>query len=46
MQPFETVKAQVQEEMMDDAREQTLKDYFDRARLNAEITIVRLPDRQ
>lgn len=46
MQPFETVKAQVQEEMMDEAREQTLKDYFDRARLNAEITIVRLPDRQ
>ncbi|MHC3995094.1 peptidylprolyl isomerase [Thiomicrolovo sp. ZZH C-3] len=46
MQPFETVKMQVQEEMMGDAREQTLKDYFNRARLNAEITVIRLPDQQ
>jgi len=46
MQPFETVKMQVQEQMMGDAREQTLKDYFNRARLNAEITILRLPDQQ
>ncbi|UFS62428.1 peptidylprolyl isomerase [Sulfurimonas sp. HSL-3221] len=44
MQPFETVKMQVQEEMMADAREQTLKDYFNRARLNAEITVIRLPN--
>ena len=44
MQPFEAAKPQVQEELMADKREQTLKDYFDRARLNAEITILRLPD--
>jgi len=44
MQPYEQVKMQVQEEMMADKREQTLKDYFERARLNAEIKIIRLPD--
>ena len=44
MQPFEQVKMQVQEEMMADKREQTLKDYFERARLNAEIKTIRLPD--
>lgn len=45
MLPFETVKSQVQETMMADEREQTLKDYFDRARMNAEIKIIRLPQR-
>jgi len=44
MQPYEQVKMQVQEEMMADKREQTLKDYFERARLNAEIKTIRLPD--
>ena len=44
MQPFEQVKMQVQDEMMADKREQTLKDYFDRARLNADINIIRLPN--
>lgn len=43
MLPFAQVKMQVQEAIMEEAREQTLKDYFDRARLNAEITTVRLP---
>lgn len=42
MQPYEQVKMQVQEEMMADKREQTLKDYFERARLNAEIKTIRL----
>lgn len=46
MQPFDTVKMQVQEEMMADKREQTLKDYFDRARLNAQIKIIRLPKQE
>ncbi len=46
MQPFDTVKMQVQEEMMADKREQTLKDYFDRARLNAQIKIIRLPEQE
>lgn len=44
MLPFEQVKMQVQEALMADKREQTLKDYFDRARLNAEIKTIRLPD--
>lgn len=44
MQPFAQVESQVQEELMADEREQTLKDYFDRARLNAEIKIIRLPE--
>lgn len=44
MLPFEQVKKQVEEELMADKREQTLKDYFDRARLNAEIRIIRLPE--
>lgn len=44
MQPFAKVKMQVQEDLMADKREQTLKDYFDRARLNAEIQVVRLPE--
>lgn len=43
MLPFETVKSQVMETMMADEREQTLKDYFDRARMNADIKVVRLP---
>ncbi|HHH72282.1 MAG TPA: hypothetical protein ENL04_00450 [Sulfuricurvum sp.] len=44
MQPFEEVKPQVQEALMADKREQSLKDYFERARLNADIKIIRLPD--
>ena len=44
MQPFAQVKMQVQEALMADKREQTLKDYFDRARLNAEIKVIRLPE--
>lgn len=43
MQPFAKVKMQVQEDLMADKREQALKDYFDRARLNAEIKTIRLP---
>ena len=44
MQPFDQVEAQVREEMMADEREQALTDYFDRARLNADIKTIRLPD--
>jgi hypothetical protein len=44
MVPFEQVKMQVQEALMAEKREQTLKDYFDRARLNAEIKTIRLPE--
>lgn len=44
MQPFDTVKAQAQEALMADKREQTLKDYFDRARLNADIKTIRLSE--
>lgn len=44
MVPFEDVRSQVKEEMMADVREQTLKDYFERARMNAEIRTVRLPE--
>ncbi len=43
MLPFDRVKSQVQQELMADEREQTLKDYFNRARMNAEIKILRLP---
>ncbi|HHH73155.1 MAG TPA: peptidyl-prolyl cis-trans isomerase, partial [Sulfuricurvum sp.] len=44
MQPFSDVKSQVQEALIADKREQTLKDYFERARLNADIKIIRLSD--
>lgn len=44
MLPFESVKQQVKESMMGDEREQTLKDYFDRTRMNADIKIIRLPE--
>lgn len=44
MQPFDKVESQVKEEMMADEREAALKDYFDRARLNADIKTLRLPD--
>lgn len=44
MLPFESVKMQVSEALMDERREQTLKDYFDRARLDADIKIIRMPE--
>jgi parvulin-like peptidyl-prolyl isomerase len=44
MLPFEQVKSQVKMELMGDEREQALKDYFDRARMNADIRIIRLPE--
>lgn len=44
MLPYAQVTAQVKEALMADEREQTLKDYFDRARLGADIKVLRLPD--
>lgn len=41
---FEDVKAQVENMIMSDKREQVLKEYFDRAKLNANIQILRLPE--
>lgn len=43
MVPFEQVKALVSESYMKNEREQLLKDYFERARLDAQIKIIRLP---
>lgn len=43
MLPFQAVKMQVQEALMAEEREQTLKDHFERARLGAEIKVLRLP---
>lgn len=41
---LEDVKAQVTNMIMADKREQVLKEYFDRARLNADIQTIRLPE--
>lgn len=40
---LEDIKAQVQNMIMADKREQVLKEYFDRARINANVQILRLP---
>ena len=42
-QPFEQVQSMVQNAIMADKREQVLKEYFARLRLNADIKILRLP---
>jgi parvulin-like peptidyl-prolyl isomerase len=39
---LEDIKAQIENMIMADKREQTLKEYFDRARINANIKIIRL----
>ncbi len=44
MEPYATVMPRIKEAIMSDEREQTLKDYFDRARMNADIKIIRLPE--
>jgi len=43
MVPFEQAKALVGEAYMKNEREQVLKDYFERARLDADVKILRLP---
>lgn len=43
MVPFEQAKALVSESYRKNEREQMLKDYFERARLDAQIKIIRLP---
>jgi peptidyl-prolyl cis-trans isomerase SurA len=42
-QKIEDIKAQIENMIMADKREQILKEYFDRARVNANIQILRLP---
>ncbi|WP_345993050.1 peptidylprolyl isomerase [Sulfurimonas sp. HSL-1716] len=42
--PLEDIKAQVTNMIMNDKREQVLKEYFDRARLNANIQTIRMPE--
>ncbi len=44
MEPYDSVAPRIKEAIMADEREQTLKDYFDRARMNADIKIIRLPE--
>ena len=44
MEPYATVMPRIKEAIMTEEREQTLKDYFDRARMNADIKIIRLPE--
>ncbi len=46
MEPYDSVAPRIKEAIMGDEREQTLKDYFDRARMNADIKIIRLPDEE
>jgi hypothetical protein len=41
---LEDIKAQVENMIMSDKREQVLKEYFDRAKLNANIQTLRLPE--
>ena len=41
---LEDIKAQVENMIMADKREQVLKEYFDRAKLNANIQTLRLPE--
>ena len=41
---LEDVKVQIENMIMADKREQVLKEYFDRARVNANIRVLRLPD--
>ncbi len=45
MEPYDSVAEKIKREIMADEREQTLKDYFDRARMNADIKIIRLPEK-
>ena len=43
---LEDIKAQIENMIMSDKREQVLKEYFDRARLNANIKTIRLPQEE
>ena len=43
---LEDIKAQIENMIMADKREQVLKEYFDRARLNANIKTLRLPQEE
>lgn len=43
MRPFDPIKGQIKEMMMAEEREKMLKDYFERARMDADIRILRLP---
>ena len=43
---IEEIKAQIENMIMSDKREQVLREYFDRARLNANIQTLRLPQEE